>query len=311
MLVNNVERDENGRYLILYVTVNNHKMLMCNVYAPNEEDLEFFENLFERISHYNPEFYCIGGDFNAPLEVNIDKLRGAGQTHPKRVEKIIAFLDNNDLIDLWRETYPEKAGYTWRRIRPKPVFVRLDYFFISSSMSQLIGNMVTNPGFRSDHSIVQFQLNFDLPNRGPGYWKFNNSLLLDRDYLERINSLIDINLAQNFKNKKQQWELLKIEICGSTLQYTANKAKSRVNKLSALQKKLKNIEKEQETVNIDILRNKEEQAVRVRTEIDEIMKEKTRSAILRTRSNWQLLGEHPTRYFLGLEKCNFHSKTIY
>ena len=38
----------------------------------------------------------------------------------------------------------------------------------------------------SDHSIPSIELDFRNFERGRGYWKFNNSLLKDPDYVEIV-----------------------------------------------------------------------------------------------------------------------------
>ena len=57
-------------------------------------------------------------------------------------------------------------------------------------------------GYKLNHSKVS--LNIDLINltRGPGYFKLNNSRLLDKDYLETVKGRI----AEIKKNKQIQTE---------------------------------------------------------------------------------------------------------
>ncbi len=41
-------------------------------------------------------------------------------------------------------------------------------------------------GLHSDHSIVTLELNKSKLKRGRGFWKFNNKLLYDREYVNLI-----------------------------------------------------------------------------------------------------------------------------
>ena len=82
-----------------------------------------------------------------------------------------------------------------------------------------------------DHSIVVMMIQFNPANRGPGYLKLNNNFLLDKDYVEKMNSLIDIELDQNYLNAKQKWEMVKLSVWGSTLQFSSRKKKSDINKI--------------------------------------------------------------------------------
>ena len=40
------------------------------------------------------------------------------------------------------------------------------------------------PGFRTDHSGILLKLKLQEGVRGPGYWKFNNTLLKYKDYVK-------------------------------------------------------------------------------------------------------------------------------
>ena len=84
----------------------------------------------------------------------------------------------------------------------------------------------------SDHSMVVTTFHFSFTIRGPSYWKSNVSLLRDREYLDRINKLIEVELDQQYGSPTKQWELLKLAIRNSTLQYAAHKAKSNKNKIA-------------------------------------------------------------------------------
>ena len=63
-------------------------------------------------------------------------------------------------------------------------------------MTQFMEEVTTWPGFKSDHLLISLDIVYSLNTRGPGYWKFNNSLLKDPEFLKAINNLLDIELAQ-------------------------------------------------------------------------------------------------------------------
>ena len=56
---------------------------------------------------------------------------------------------------------------------------RLDYFLVDTSLAsfvELVG--VASPFTTSfDHRPVMMKIDFNKVSRGPGYWKFNNSML--------------------------------------------------------------------------------------------------------------------------------------
>ena len=101
------------------------------------------------------------------------------------------------------------------------------------------------PGFRTDHSIICLVLQCTPISRGPGYWRINNSFLKDIDYVNKINQLINIELecSKEFGGKKV-WELLKLTCRSSTIQYANCLKKSNKLMLTALEKKVKQLELE-------------------------------------------------------------------
>ena len=85
--------------------------------------------------------------------------------------------------------------YTWRQPTPLKMS-RLDFFLISEELLNFTTSTDILPGYRTDHSIVtaQFSLN-DLP-KGKSYWKFNNSLLKDIDYINMVKGTMNEVIKQ-------------------------------------------------------------------------------------------------------------------
>ena len=306
--VHTVIRSGNGRYLIIYLTINNTKILVANIYAPNQDRPEFFMEAFNKITKFTPSYFIVGGDLNLGLDSNVDRY-GEGHNNDKAARWLVNFLSTENFVDVWRWSNPDKNGFTWRKLRPKPAFSRLDYFLVSEPFTQFIQRVDIKPGFRTDHSMVEMNIKFDCAQRGPGYWKFNVSLLNNMEYIECMNKLLEIEM-ENVKlgEYRNKWELIKLAIRGSTIQFSARKSKSDKNKMDILEKKLKRLELE--LVNKSpIFMDSEEQIRLVKVEL--LKKEKTKGAIIRAKANLAFLGEKSTRYFLKLEKQNCVSKTLY
>ena len=78
---------------------------------------------------------------------------------------------------------------------------RLDYFFISKQQKDHVKDCKILPTIYSDHSAVALSMSFnesELP-RGPGFWKFNNSLLSDTNYVELLTFKIPMFAKVNDK----------------------------------------------------------------------------------------------------------------
>ena len=65
-----------------------------------------------------------------------------------------------------------------------------------------VSNCKINPGFMSDHSIISMVFTLDNIERGKGYFKINNSLILQMEYQEKIRKSIN-EMAEINKNANQ------------------------------------------------------------------------------------------------------------
>ena len=242
--VHTVVRSEIGRYILMYISYKNVKILFANIYAPNEDNRMFFTEVFDKIEQFSPNYYIIGGDFNLGIEKSIDRY-GAGSNNDKSAEWIRNHLENNQYVDIWRQLNPDLNGFTWHRLRPKPTYSRLDYLIVSEPFVQFVEGVKILPGFQTDHSIVEMRMNFDHQVRGPGYWKFNVNLLHDQDYINKINQLLEIELEKVVHGEyRKHWEVIKLAVRGSTIQFASRRKKANKNKVEILEKKLRRLEKE-------------------------------------------------------------------
>ena len=306
--VHNVLSKQQGRALTMYVTFGNSKFLLCNLYAPNQDNPRFFSESLEDISHYNPDYHIIAGDFNLALDPSIDR-KGSTFNNDKASKWLRSYIEENELIDTWRHFHPDLRHYTWKKLKPKPSFSRLDYILTNSHFDQFIEKVDIGYGFRSDHSIVRLTFMLETRTKGPGYWKFNTMLLKDLDYVEKINKLIDIKMAQPFSSYKLKWESIKLVVRGTTLQFSARRQKSNRNKIEILERKIEQLE-----MNLHHsypFQDTQEQLRLLKHELQTIQKLKTQGAMICSRSNWVAKGEMPTKYFLNLEKRRAQQKTIF
>ena len=184
--VHNVVKDEiGGCFLILDVSIFDNRLTIANIYGPSDRDNpDFFENVFHLIEQIGNRQVVTGGDWNIILNPTIDA-RNYRSFNPKpRSRNIIKDKMNNfDLVDIYRKVFPEKRAYSWRKFNTIQQS-RLDYILISDSLIDNVRNVDIVPGYRSDHSIVSVTL-FDLQTQKKPrcYWKFNNSLLKDVNYI--------------------------------------------------------------------------------------------------------------------------------
>ena len=85
---------------------------------------------------------------------------------------------------------------------------------------------------KSDHKSVLLKSNQEKEIKfGPGYYKFNNSLLKDKTFVTKMTNLINEKKKehQNIADKQILWDLLKFEIQSFAMKYSKQKAKIRNN----------------------------------------------------------------------------------
>ena len=77
---------------------------------------------------------------------------------------------------------------------------RLDYFYLSISMQVSVKNTDVLASLLNDHSPVAYSYcKNEESNRGRGFWKFNNSLIENEEYVHEMKKFISDTLNELFK----------------------------------------------------------------------------------------------------------------
>lgn len=100
-------------------------------------------------------------------------------------------MSSLDLIDIWRLQNPKQTRYTWRRGNQAS---RIDFFF---SLIPLIKKVEIKERFKSDYHFISLTVCTTTFHRGPGYWKLNQQLLKDKDFVEKKQTLLTLWLYGN------------------------------------------------------------------------------------------------------------------
>jgi len=93
-------------------------------------------------------------------------------------------------------------------------------------------------------------LNFIKNEKGPGYFKLNNSLLLDTEYQNKIKASIqDIVSFNEHANPNVLWEIIKGRIRDETIKYASFKKKTDLQNEREIHSKIEELERELEIKN--------------------------------------------------------------
>ena len=98
----------------------------------------------------------------------------------------------NDLVDIWRIRNPDNKKFTWR---PKNPIIqrRLDYWFIRDILQEDVVKSEILTSINTDHLAITLEIHsLDDQQRGPSYWKFNNSLLEDPVFVQSLRENFQI-----------------------------------------------------------------------------------------------------------------------
>ena len=150
------EKDNHGRLIVIDTKMNGANLVLMNLYPPNDisQQVQFFENVVNKLSNYADENIIIGGDFNCPL-TELDKIGGKPVENKKHDSDKISQLSHlYSLQDVWREMNPKKKQFTWRDKAYK-VQCRLDYFLASQNLANLAKECGIFQAPGSDHCVVK------------------------------------------------------------------------------------------------------------------------------------------------------------
>lgn len=314
-------KDETGNFLILDFTSYDTDLTLVCLYGPNKDSPEFYHNICSKIQHKeNACFIC--GDFNLVLNPDIDCLNYVNVNNPKARDKVINMIFDLDLIDVWREDHLEEKKYTWLKKNPIKR-ARLDFFLISSSLYAQVDKSEILPGYRTDHSLITISLTMNQCSKGKSYWKFNNSLLTDIEYVRSIKEVIQrvkIQYASDSQPSNKPcnqctneeilfniqdrlfFETLLLEIRGQTISYATFKKRQESDQQKALETEVQQLENA-DNINVDLLEEKKQ-------ELQQLRNKKLNGKLIRSRAKWIQEGEKPTQYFCNLENRNFVSKIM-
>ena len=301
-----------GRLQALNVKVNDKEITIINIYGPNKDDLAIFNTLENFIAENEEHTFIIGGDFNTVIDPNIDKKNGKVETHKACRQKIKQIMESFDLRDIWRDKNPMLRQFTWHSSHRPPILCRLDYFLISNNLSNSVASCSQKASFKSDHSVVLLKLELKNEEKGPGYFKLNNSLLLDEEYKVKIRQCInEITTINKDANPNTLWELIKGNIRNETIKYaTFKKKQNNANELLLINE-LKTLEKDLiDATDIGEVSRLKQDIDTKKIELDRLTENKLNGQIIRSKAQIVEHGEKNSKYFASLEKKKSESKII-
>ena len=153
--------------------------------------------------------------------------------------------------------------------------------------------------------------------KGPGFWKFNNSHVKDKDFVDQVNKIFDVaEYRYSEMSPPNKWEQIKQDIKEFAVQYSKEKAGKRREKIVRIEKQLRAAH-----IKLAMINLRSHQAVsiiqKVNNKIDgfkrELEKENlyhVKGVMLRSKAKWVAEGQQNSKYFFSLEKRNAKAKIM-
>ena len=216
--------------MLITIVVNSLMLSLCNIYAPNNqaEQLEFLQELNNcLIDKSELTTLIVGGDWNCTLSKN-DKIGGKPWKATNYRNLVLTTMDILDLVDIQGERHPKLREYSYESKALK-VKSRIDFFLVAKNLTQFVKKSEIYPSIAPDHKVIYISLSLSNETpRGRGLWKFNNSLLNNEHYVNKIREIYfqTCSYYSELTDKRLFWEILKMEIRAATVSFSKNLAKS-------------------------------------------------------------------------------------
>ena len=309
--------DEEGRYIIFKGELMGAKMILGNCYFPTRDkekmQIEFLEKLTVQISqlYSQDQLLLLGGDFNMIMDGSLDYMGPKNVRKNRFNENFDKFLNTYRLEDIWRKRNSNKKQFTFRQKWPV-IQSRLDYWFGSLGFQKYINKCDIVTSITPDHCGILLQLRnlAETFHFGKSYWKFNNSLCADKQFVDRFNEKI-IELKDLWipliSDKLLLWDFLKMKMREFIITYSKERAKHRRCEIEKLEKEINLLENQLLATPLKFIVDEIEEKKNILNKIHDYSRQGLK---IRSRAEWFEEGENKTQYFEQLLKSNKRKSVI-
>ena len=292
--------DDDGRFIIVEINIDEVNLVICNIYAPNSDTPAFFHKIANSLMSYNENKIVIG-DFNLTMDVDLDRMNTYCNNN-KSMHVVEQIIQRYSLEDVWRVRNPDEKQYSWFKINKREQKAsRIDLALTDKGLN--VENVTFFPVANTDHQAIFLAIKTHKgKERGVGYWKFNNMLLHDPEFVAYINEKLE-NITLNEDDPIPCWIELKNKIVKFCQTYS--RRKSRDDKI-AISQLLEVIS----SMRLQLPLNEDQNQIYVNSiqDLEELQDKYIQGIIFRSKAKWYGEGEKNTRYFLSLERAQYNAK---
>ena len=146
------------------------------------------------------------GDFNCIIS-DLDTKSGNMATSNDLKLILENIIDTLNVVDTFRNKYPNRKSYTFTNNRGQRS--KIDKIYIPTLWCDKIKQTTHIPFEKSDHKAVILVLKLQREKWGNSYWKFNESLLENENYIKLIEHFWKGWQSEKL-TRKQTWPIILI-----------------------------------------------------------------------------------------------------
>jgi exonuclease III len=302
--------DSEGRICCTTLQSNSITVSVVNVYAPNDHNTLFFEEVFNYVIDIKEKydsltFLC--GDLNLVLTPEIDSINRCQSSQEKIASSlVIENIRALQMIDCYRSV-ESTGGFTWNRGQ---CYSRLDMIFATNTIEHKIKEAKVDWAFdNSDHAVVEIV--YVVPNsrkKGPGIPRLDASIL-DKEYIRKEIENKMVTLIEQIPitwDPIKKWEYIKVCIRSVFWEVGARVSKVENTEFEVIKSQL-NLLKENKanlilngnlTERLEIMVNKD--IVDLENKLEKYRIGKSQTLAAKAKAKWFDEGEKSNKYFLNL-----------
>lgn len=200
-------KDADGRYVITKGLLNNEKVTIASVYAPNTAQIEFLDKVLKKILDFTEGTLLVAGDFNYVANLNLDRTykRGLANILPATTTTALHRLfEKYDFADCWQQLHPSMKDFTHYSAQ-HDVFTHLDYCLMLKSGVHKLQHSESGLKLLSDHNWVTCDIHLADPVRSGYNWVLNRNLmhsqLMRDETIKALRNYMDLNKDTDCKDQ--------------------------------------------------------------------------------------------------------------
>ena len=150
--ITSTKSDSCGNFLYLSIKLSSMTINLINIYAPNNDNPNFFNCIKDFLLTNHADYTVICG-FNPVLDQTIDTKTYKHVNNPNAQKTVKDMMNELNLLDIYRLLHPNVTRFTWRKRNPIK-HARLDFFLISDVMTDIVKTCNIGVAYWSDHSGI-------------------------------------------------------------------------------------------------------------------------------------------------------------